>query len=59
MIKKGEITATIAQMFATLGTSAVDYAVKAADGKIGTVEKAIFIGTEMITQENAATYVFK
>lgn len=59
MIKNGEITATVAQKFATLGTSAVDYVVKAAEGKAKGVEKVIYIGTEMVTAENAANYEFK
>lgn len=59
MIKNGEVTATVAQMFATLGTEAVRHAIEAAEGKGQGVKKVIMVGTEMITPENAASYVFK
>ncbi len=59
MIKKGEVTATVAQKFATLGTEAVKLAIAAAEGKSTDVKKVIFVGTEMVTPENAGSYVFK
>lgn len=59
LIKEGKVTATIAQMFATLGTTAVDYAIQAAEGTLSGVDPVVYIGTEVITQDNAATYIFK
>ncbi len=58
-IKKGTITATVAQMFGTLGSSAVEYAVNAAEGTGSANGEVIYIGTEMVTPENAQTYEFK
>ena len=58
-IVNGNVTATVAQQFALLGTSAVEYAVKAAEGTLGQVDKVIYVGTELITPENAKGYVFK
>ncbi|MDR1511026.1 MAG: sugar ABC transporter substrate-binding protein [Synergistaceae bacterium] len=58
-IANGKVTATVAQQFANLGTSAVEWAVKATEGSAGSVEPVIAIGTEMVTAENAKGYVFK
>ncbi len=59
MIKKGQITATVGQMFATLGTEAVASVVKAYEDPDAKLEPVVYIGTELITAENAEGYVFK
>ena len=58
-IEKGNVTATVAQKFALLATSAAEYAIKAAEGKLDKVQDVIYIETEMVTPENAKGYVFK
>ena len=58
-IAEGKITATIAQKFKALGTTAVDWAVKAAEGKADNAPPTISIGTELVTKDNAQGYVFK
>lgn len=58
-IAEGKITATVAQKFKALGTTAVDWAAKAAEGKAGDAPATISIGTELVTSENAKGYVFK
>lgn len=58
-IVSGNITATVAQFFATLGTKAVDYAVKAAEGKAQGIKPVISVGTEIVDKNNAKGYVFK
>ena len=58
-IANGKVTATVAQQFANLGTSAVEWAAKAAEGKVDSVAPVIPIGTEMVTSDNAKGYVFK
>ena len=58
-IVEGKITATVAQKFKSLGTTAVDWAVKAAEGKANDAPPTISIGTELVTPENAKGYVFQ
>lgn len=59
MIAKGEITATVAQQFATLGTKAVESVIAAAEDPNVELEPVVKIGTEMVTIDNAKGYVFK
>jgi len=58
-IAQGKITATVAQEFNNLGTTAINWAVKAAEGKADNAPPTISIGTELVTKDNATGYVFK
>lgn len=58
-ISEGKITATVAQKFKALGTTAVEWAAKAAEGKAADAPATISIDTELVTAENAKGYVFK
>lgn len=58
-IAEGKITATVAQEFKSLGTTSVEWAVKAAEGNATDAEPIISIGTELVTSTNAKGYQFK
>lgn len=58
-IVEGRITATVAQKFKTMGTTAVEWAVKAMDGEADDAPEKVMIDTELVTSENADGYVGK
>lgn len=58
-VAQGKITATYAQQFKLHGTSAIEWAVKAAEGKANDAPPVIKTGTELVTKDNAQGYVFK
>lgn len=55
-IADGKITATVAQKFKTMGITAVEWAVKAAEGKANGAPEKVLVDTELVTAENAKGY---
>lgn len=58
-IVEGRITATMAQKFKTMGSTAVEWAVKAIEGKADGAPAIQLIDTELVTSENAKGFVAK
>lgn len=58
-IVEGKIQATVAQKFKTMGTTAVEYAIKAIEGEAEDIPERVLVDTELVTGENADGYVGK
>ena len=58
-VTEGKVTATVAQKFKTLGTTAVEWAIKAVEGNATDAPEIILVDTELVDSSNASTYVPK
>jgi len=58
-IVEGKVTATVAQKFKTMGSTAVEWGVKAIEGEVEDAPEKVMIDTELVTSENAGGYESK